>query len=156
MWQAEGELLSAGTLGTLEPASVLFEYDGPCTFFCTSPSGELLLAHQCGEDGRTVRFVVVPITPDRVEELKAGAVDVHSVLSQPETVWLVDVAREWSVVAVRATTLAAIPNKYLPLPGTPLWPVGSSGNGVQTLNGQTEREAFGAGESGSRDTAMPP
>ena len=121
MWKVSGTSRSLDLLGDFTPLEVLFEFDGPRTFICHGPGQQLLFAHQCGEDDGFIRYAVVPVDADELAQVKSGNIDLPTILHR-SPLWLVDLDRRGQVCAVRESVYAAIPGKYLPMPGATLWP----------------------------------
>src|SRR5689334_9467809 len=94
MWTVNGRLMPDPWLD-FEPVRVLYSFDGPRIFTCKDSAGNLFLAFQCDEDGEAVRFLVVPLSDNREQQLTAGEIDVRSVLSQ-EAAWLFDLGGDWT------------------------------------------------------------
>ena len=66
----------------------------PRIFTCRDIAGELLLAYQCGGNGPTSRFVLVPFTLELERRLVDGEITVREALDQPR-MWLVDLNADW-------------------------------------------------------------
>ncbi len=122
MWEPEGKLISAHTLGSLEPTEVLYEYDGePLTFVARDPCDELLLVHSLLVLDRTSRYLVSAVDQRILDELKSGQLEVRGALRQPRC-WVADVASDASVSKIWRVEFDVLPETVLPRAGTMLTP----------------------------------
>jgi hypothetical protein len=119
MWKAKGREIPPDWL-SLEPVEVLFEVDGPRIFTCRSRSGELLLAYQCGEEKGSLRFLVVPFSPELEWQLTEGKINLREALTRPRA-WLVDLSYEWQPIRCWELQIENVPAQVLPAPGVMLW-----------------------------------
>ncbi|MEZ4434797.1 MAG: hypothetical protein R3F65_20530 [bacterium] len=102
----------------LEPADVLFDFDGPEIFTAHLPSLGLALVYLCVSDKvqRRERYLVVAIEAATVDALAASRVSVREVLDQPFC-WVVDATFSGDVEAVHRVAREALPDDALPRPG---------------------------------------
>ena len=115
MWQPQGDKLNnTDRLGSLQPVTILS--DNPKTFTCRDPNEDLLLAYQCGQEGKMRRYIVVPTSDQVVEQMFAGTQDLRTSLTQVRT-WLVDVEDSGKVLAAWKSDLAKIPGDAVPKAG---------------------------------------
>lgn len=103
-------------LGDLEPEEVLGYYDGPILFTTRDREGNLLLANQCDINGSTQRFLVVPISPSLLADLREGRVSLRDTLTQQGWTWLVDLEGSGNVVNLGQIDPATLPIDALPRP----------------------------------------
>jgi hypothetical protein len=117
MWEPVGKVLDEAKIGSLEPAEVLYEFEGePLTFVALDPDGERLLVHNLCVFERTSRYLAAAIDDRVLHELKAGRVDLRTGLRQPRC-WIADVAEDASVKSLWRVEFASVPAKTLPRPG---------------------------------------
>lgn len=161
-WEPEGNKIAEERLGSLEPAEVLFEFEGePLTFVARDPDGDLLLLHSVMAFDRTTRYVASAIDSRILGDLKAGRIDILTALRQPRC-WVADVAEDGSVKALRRVEFSSIPDKVLPRPGAMINPdhdpvfrlrLIGSGVGPGKTSAADVRMAAQAAESGLRGLA---
>jgi hypothetical protein len=120
-WDVDGVDYSPEFFGSLEPADILYEFDGPRIFTTTTPRHDTFLAYQCAEADDGNRYIVVPANAELVHELRSGLVSMREALSQPWT-WLVDQLHSGEVVRARKVDLRELPVSALPRPGVLLLP----------------------------------
>jgi len=121
MWPVVGIPKESLLFGLLEPFEVLIWYDCPRTFTFHDPDGGLCLAHWLDEDTEAVRYIVVPVTPKQIEQLKRGELSLRESLEQPRA-YIVDQANDGKVSAVWLVKLADVPQDALSIPHTMLLP----------------------------------
>ncbi len=120
MWQPAGKALDRNDLGSLEPAEVLFEYDGePLTFVANGP--ELLLVHSLCVFDRTSRYLVAGVDASILQNLKEGRIDILGALKQPRC-WVADVAEDAAVRSIWQVDFSTVPEWVLPQPDVLLRP----------------------------------
>ena len=118
-WDVAGERESADLFGDFEPLEVLGWYDGPRTFTLTDRVGGLRLAHWLDEDREVRRFLVVPVAPGGVEQLRRGETTPRAALCQP-CVHVADQGNTGQIKAVWSVRLGDLPPDVLPAAGTTL------------------------------------
>ena len=97
----------------------LFEYDGPQLFEAHDDAGGLYLAlmieHAEGRD----RHLAVEVTPDRLEELKAGTLDLKELISAAGSGhWYVVWSSDLTSPLVLEPMAGPIPPEHLPEDGS--------------------------------------
>src|SRR5262249_28485360 len=75
---------------------------------------------QCGEDSRTMRFVVVPLSRELEQELVAGGINLREALSRPRA-WVFDLRKDWTAERAWSVELEHLPRGVLPRPGVMLY-----------------------------------
>ncbi|MBS0266421.1 MAG: hypothetical protein JSS02_31105 [Planctomycetes bacterium] len=120
LWEVKGRVLPPEFLGELQPETVLFDYEGPRSYFTHDPQGGLLFAHQCGESDHVWRYAVVPFSDELAEALQTGRIDLRTALDQPR-IWVVDFSRSTQPEQCVAVRLSDIPADCLPKPGVMLY-----------------------------------
>ncbi|MFI5457265.1 MAG: hypothetical protein ACHRXM_17605 [Isosphaerales bacterium] len=122
MWEPEGKLINAHTLGSLEPAEVLFEYEGePLTFVARDLCDELLLVHSLLVFDRMSRYLVSAVDQRILDHLKSGQLDVRGALRQPRC-WVADMAVDGAAAKLWRVEFDSVPESVLPRAGTMLTP----------------------------------
>lgn len=117
MWEPKGNKIAEENLGSLEPAEVLYEFEGePLTFVARDPDGAPLLLHDAMAFDRVTRYLVAAVDERILGDLKAGRIDILTALRQPRC-WVADVAEDASVKALWRVEFSAIPENVLPRPG---------------------------------------
>lgn|SRR5262245_5802872 len=120
MWNVKGRPVPLDWL-SLEPVTVLYEFDGPRIFTCADDPGNRYLAYQCGEENRIMRFLVVPFGDDHLRRLTEGEDNLHDALTKPRA-WVFDIGFDWSRKAAWEVQIEDIPRDSIPRPGVMLWP----------------------------------
>jgi hypothetical protein len=115
MWTPNTTEHDSSLLGDLAPEKILLEYEGPRMFTARDPGGKLLLVYQCDEEGVNWRYLVVPFTESRLEDLESGRASIVQALNQPRA-WFVDVDVCENTRVVREADVALLPPNYLPAP----------------------------------------
>lgn len=122
MWEPIGKILDQGTLGSLEPTEVLYEFGGePLTFKALDPDSEPLLVHNLSVFDRTSRYLVSAVNARILLELKTGQIDILTALRQPRC-WIADIAEDASIKSLWRIEFETIPERILPRPGAMLSP----------------------------------
>jgi len=119
MWEVVGTPKEPGLFGRFEPIDVLIWYDYPRTFTLHDQDGGLCLAHWLDEDAEIMRYLVAPVTPKQIEQLKRGELSLLEGLEQPR-VYVVDQANTGDTLSVWLTQVADVPQDALPVPRTML------------------------------------
>ena len=95
-------------------------YDGPRQFLQRSLAGQLYLAWWNDSDGSTERWIYLPVSEQRLQDILTGVVSCLFGLTNPEDGYLFVVDEDFSedslVVRTTMTTPAAIPPDSLPHP----------------------------------------
>jgi hypothetical protein len=121
MWNIDSPELDPNFLGSLLPERILFEYEGPRTYVCRNAIGELLFAHQCGEEPEVWRYAIVPFSDSLLHSLENGRLDLRSALQQP-WLWIVDIGLSRLPIRCFRANIANIPDSCLPRAGVMLYP----------------------------------
>jgi hypothetical protein len=121
MWKVNGKQIRGRWLDLARPRTVLYDFDGPKIFTCNDSAGSLFVAYQCGEEDKTMRFLVVPFSDDMARRLTAGEIGLYEVLTQPHA-WIFDVNYEWETTGLWEVAVQDLPPKTIPKPGVMLWP----------------------------------
>jgi Ca-activated chloride channel family protein len=120
MWQPPGDKLNnPDRLGNMQPVSVLC--DAPSIYTCMDSNEDLMLAYQCGQEGRVRRFIVVPSSDQVVEQLLSGTIALRDALTQIRA-WVVDIEDGGKVQSAWKSDLAKLPAEAVPKPGAKLPP----------------------------------
>ncbi|AMV24593.1 hypothetical protein VT84_09370 [Gemmata sp. SH-PL17] len=119
MWAVKGQRRRPSSI-KIEPATVLYEYDGPRIFTC-DVGGKLFLAYQCGEDEKRLRFLLVPTTSYAIWTLVKGYQDLRSMIAV-KGARLVDLAYDGETQSYWDVSVLDIPHDVLPKHGVMLWP----------------------------------
>jgi Ca-activated chloride channel family protein len=120
MWQPQGDKLNnPDRLGNMQPVTVLSE--SPKIFTCIDSNEDLMLAYQCGQEGKIRRYIIVPSSDQVVEQLLNGTTDLRQALTQIRT-WVADVEDGGKVQAAWKSDLAKLPPDAVPKPGAKLPP----------------------------------
>lgn len=120
MWQPEGEKLSnVESLGSVKPVSVLLEQDGPRLFTCKDQTEDVMLAWECGREGTTRRYLLVPSSNKTASQLTGNTSALRDALNQPAA-WLADVGADGKVASAWIADLTKLPADALPKTGQTL------------------------------------
>lgn len=121
-WTPPGVWKQRHPFATIVPDEVLDEYDGPRIFTFRDRDGATLLAYYCDGIAAFTRFMIVPITPDQLQDIKMGSVPLRQALVAPATVWIADLDDACHPVGVWELTGQELPDEILPPPGLTLFP----------------------------------
>jgi hypothetical protein len=100
---------------------VLYEAEQPIIFLTHSTSGQSLLAYLAHESVTGVDYILASASPRKIQQLEQGGVGVREALCA-DWMWILRSSLQTSTVDVWAVTEAAVPDEYLPIPGTGLLP----------------------------------
>ena len=114
-WEVRGKAIGPKRFAPFTPIDVLDHYDGPRIFTLTDSDGGLCLACWSDEDNTATRFIVAPVSPQVVTDLKTGLLSVRESLDRAR-VYLVDVAHSGEATAAWRVELADIPADASPQP----------------------------------------
>lgn len=106
--------------GRLEIFEVYGFYDAPVLVSCKTATGSLFLAVVIDETPESQEWLYVPLSHDRLLEIRSGGVDLHSAFSAPEdgVVFRAQVPHDESKAAtVSPIDPASLPDEALPEPG---------------------------------------
>ena len=121
--EIEGVLIPNGQWCSFVFERVLQYYDGPRLTLQRSRAGQLYLAWWSDSDGRTERWVFLPLSEPRLHDILSGHVPSLEGLSNPEDGYLLvaDIDSDsGAVVRTSMTEAAALPSDSLPLEGARL------------------------------------
>jgi hypothetical protein len=106
-------------LGPLGLVEVYEYYDGPRLFACRSAAGQLYLAVWIDEDEATETWLYAALSPQRLEQIRGGAIDLHDAFRYAEngSVYRVVVPGTPGISQVDAIECSALAADMLPLPG---------------------------------------
>lgn len=121
LWQISGIDIDPNQFGSVLPERVLIEHEGPRTFVCYNATGQMMLAHQCGEDDSVWRYVVVPFSDVLLSQLESGVLELLDALNQP-WLWIVDIGSETIPERCVLTSINNVPASCLPESGVFLNP----------------------------------
>ena len=102
---------------------VLQYYDGPRLVLQKSRSGQLYLAWWSDSEGSTERWIYLPVSRSRLEEILSGGLPSLDALNGPEDghIYVVDIdTKSDSVVRTVRTEAVKIPGGFKPMPGARL------------------------------------
>lgn len=96
MWLSNRPVLTKWYGGSVEPASVLYDLDGPAIFIShAGPASFLFL--KVAEHEETDDYLVTPIDENELSALKQGSLSLHGAMSHREG-WLAEVDLEYNVI----------------------------------------------------------
>jgi hypothetical protein len=121
MWEPEGTEIDTGSIGSLTPEDVLFEYEEPLTYTSKDKEGRLLLVHSLSYESGRSRYLVVASDHAIVAELKAGRRTLLEALRQPRC-WIADLGGDGRVVGLWSVEFVNVPEDVLPRPGPMITP----------------------------------
>jgi len=110
---------TAAFLGKLIPEDVLSYYDGPRAFTARSSKNHLLFVFWVDELEEGERYVVSPISPKALQELRNNQLAVRDVFGSG-FLWLVDQAFDARLTRIELVTIDEIDRRFpnsLPPPG---------------------------------------
>lgn len=100
---------------------VLYEAEQPIVFLTHSTSGQSLLAYLAHESDSEIDYILASASTRKIHQLEQGAVGVREALFA-DWIWLLRRETHADTFDVWAITEAAVPDEYLPVPGTGLVP----------------------------------
>jgi hypothetical protein len=100
---------------------VLYEAEQPIVFLTHSTSGQSLLAYLAHESDSEIDYILASASTRKIHQLEQGAVGVREALFA-DWIWLLRRETHADTFGVWAITEAAVPDEYLPVPGTGLVP----------------------------------
>ena len=118
MWNIPKPQIPANWL-PFEPVTILYEYDFPLIFTLRG-KGRKHLAFFCGQDGESVRFLVVPFSDELERRLVSGDINLRDALTRPQ-MWVFDLDQSWEPVRCWRVVERDLPKGLLPEPGVMLW-----------------------------------
>lgn len=116
-----GKQTNEAPFSIVKPSEVLYTFDGPRIFTFLNRDGATFLAYFCDDVPGIFRFIIVPITPQVVQQLKAGALALRDVLVQP-LVWMADLDGSGNPALVWELPGKDLPGDVLPQVGITLLP----------------------------------
>lgn len=116
------------TLGDMVPEEILYEFDCiPRIYTTKSPNGDLLLFYACEElDNGTIRYLVTRTTPETIQALKDGTLEVRQAILRHVNMYAVDMGKETTVYGICKMD---IPDDVLPPRGVTLYQKGRGDSG---------------------------
>ena len=79
-------------LGPMRVLEVYVYYDGPQLFACEDPTGQTYMVHGMEGDSAATRFFLVPMSRERLEEVRTGSITLRESILRSETGHLFDVS----------------------------------------------------------------
>ncbi len=119
-WNVAAQPVDMDGFRGIEPAEILYEFDGPRIFTANNTLGDLLF-YLADEQDDTCRYIAAPTNPRIIAKLKQGILSVLQALDQP-WIWVLDAQYDGTPVNAWKGTLADVPADALPQPGVMLWP----------------------------------
>uniref|UniRef100_E6PV14 Uncharacterized protein n=1 Tax=mine drainage metagenome TaxID=410659 RepID=E6PV14_9ZZZZ len=100
---------------------VLYEAEQPIIFLTHSTAGQPLLAYLAHESTASADYILASASPTKVQQLERGLAGVRESLCA-DWMWLLRIHHATGAVDLWSVDESAIPNEYLPIPGTGLRP----------------------------------
>jgi len=116
MWAVPKIMEDWPDLVDFEPEEELFYYDSPKLFTIRDRRRRLLLVYQCDEDEKVQRYLVVPISPVQLIELRQGRVSLRNALTNQGWAWLVDMSHDGEISSQGLIEPTTLPVDSLPRP----------------------------------------
>jgi hypothetical protein len=90
-----GTIRTGTALGDLKMRKEYVYYDGPLIFSCEGRHGQLYFAYWADVDVRERnRWLVVPVSPERLTRIEQGLVSLRDAILDPETTWIWDLQND--------------------------------------------------------------
>ena len=100
---------------------VLYEAEQPIVFLTHSTVGQSLLAYLAHDSKGGADYILASASPNKVQQLEQGMIGVREALCS-DWMWLLRNNAQTGAVDLWSVTESAVPNEYLPIPGTGLLP----------------------------------
>jgi hypothetical protein len=123
-------LAKSSLFGPLSIFEVYEEYDGPRLFACRTPSGLYFLALWAGETHDSDQYILLAVSPRRLEFIRAGEIQLRTAFLEPEDgqlgqLWVSkrdEVSSKYEVVPTRLVDTNLLPSsgETLAMPDEPL------------------------------------
>jgi hypothetical protein len=123
-------LARSSLFGPLNIFEVYEEYDGPRLFSCRTTTGSYFLALWTGETHDSDQYILLAVSPRRLEFIRAGEIQLRAAFLEPEDGQLGrlsvsrrdDVSAQYEVIPTRLVDTDLLPSsgERLAMPGEPL------------------------------------
>lgn len=120
-WDPPGRQTDNVPFSVIDPREILDAFDGPRIFTFFAQDNAMFLAYFCDDAFNLVRFIIVPITPQAVQQLKTGDLALRDALVQPQ-VWIADLDNSGTPVCVWELSGRDLSDDILPQAGLTLLP----------------------------------
>lgn len=84
-------LFTVPVLGLLELVEMFVYYDVPQVFVCRDRAGQCYLAHLVDDTAHRTRWFFVPVSAERLDQIRQGTVTLRESVEVPEEGWLWDI-----------------------------------------------------------------
>ena len=114
------DILNITGLGRLEIVETYVYYDQQVLFSCKSASGHLYLAVAADENDKHETWLYVGVSPERLNLIRSGTIDLHDAFADPEDGFLFQVIAPYSnqnPLQIESIQPDQIPEDMLPMPG---------------------------------------
>lgn len=124
-WPEESSLneVALELIGDLKPDEILYEFEGPCIFTATIPTGSLVLAYLSEEieEHEILRYILSTTSNRTIHEMVSGIISVREALERGS---LMVVDFDYTMTPIKAFNmpLGLLPEDALPSKETMLWP----------------------------------
>jgi hypothetical protein len=118
MWSVAQPSSPPWSIAPLEPAEVLYEFDGPLTFTCKFGFFDALF-HKAGERSGIHFFLAVETNEETITALRDGKISVRGALNRRHA-WIIEVEDDLRVKRYWNTPMDNVPEGILPKRGAPL------------------------------------
>lgn len=81
-------LFTVPVLGPLELVEMFVYYDVPQVFVCRDPGGHIYIAHLVDDTAHRTRWFLVPVSAERLDQVRQGTVALRASVQTPEEGWL--------------------------------------------------------------------
>ena len=114
------DILNIPNLGKFEIVETYAYYDQPVLFSCRNASGYLYLVVAADENDQYDTWLYAGVSPERLNHIRSGAIDLHDAFADPEAGILFQVTAPYdnqSPLQIEPIQPNKIPEDMLPVPG---------------------------------------
>ena len=114
------DILNIPTLGKLEIVETYVYYDQPVLFSCKNAADHLYLVVAADENDQYDTWLYAGVSPERLNHIRSGAIDLHDAFADPEDGFLFQVIAPYSnqnPLQIESIRPDQISEDMLPIPG---------------------------------------
>ena len=114
------DILNIPSLGRLEIIETYTYYDQPVLFSCKNAAGHLYLVVAADENDQYETWLYAGVSPERLNHIRSGAIDLHDAFADPEDGFLFQVIVPYdnqSPLQIEPVQSNQISKDMLPMPG---------------------------------------
>ena len=114
------DILNIPILGRLKIVETYVYYDQPVLFSCKNAAGHLYLVVAADENDQYDTWLYAGVSPERLNHIRSGAIDLHDAFADPEDGFLFQVIAPYdnqSQLRIESVQSNQISEDMLPMPG---------------------------------------